>query len=241
MRGESVAIGNGAAWLGDGWKIFMKNPGIWIVFFILLMVIAVILSLIPFIGQLALALITPALYGGLIYAADRCKRDERIEVGDMFQAFRDKEKLTPMLILGGILLAFQFMMVIVVVMFIGGMAAMVGVNADPDVASAGVGMGAILALLVLLAVGLVFGMAYFFAVPLIMLRGVPPMEALQNSLGTCLRNILALLLYSILVFVAAIVAAIPFGLGFFVLFPVIMGSWYSSFIDIYPASGEAEI
>lgn len=240
MRGETVAFGNGAAWLGAGWNIFMKNPGIWIVFFILLLVIAVVLAIIPIIGQLALALITPALYGGLIYAAHRCARDEKIDVGDMFQAFRDKEKLTPMLVLGAVMVAFQFILAMIAVMFLGGMAAMIGMNADPELASAGIGMGAIFVMLVVLAISLAFGMAYFFAVPLVMLRGVPPMEAMQNSLGACLRNIPALFLYSILIFVAAIVAAIPLGLGFFVLFPVIMGSWYSSFIDIYPASGEAE-
>ena len=56
---------------------------------------------------------------------------------------------------------------------------------------------------------------------------------MKESFSGCLKNIVPFLLYGVVLFVAAIVAAIPLGLGWLVLGPVIAGSLYASYRDIY--------
>ncbi len=41
------------------------------------------------------------------------------------------------------------------------------------------------------------------------------------------------LVYGVLMFVLAVVAAIPLGLGFILLLPVAAGSLYASYVDIF--------
>ncbi len=91
----------------------------------------------------------------------------------------------------------------------------------------------LLALLVALALSLPVAMAYFYAIPLVMLEGAAPLQALQSSVQACLRNILPLLLFSIIYTVAFILAAIPFFLGFLLLIPLSFAAWYCSYVDIY--------
>jgi len=96
-----------------------------------------------------------------------------------------------------------------------------------------IGTGAILAALVatLLAVPLL--MAYWFAAPLVMLRNEEPLNAMKASFAACLVNIWPMTVYSLVAIALMIVATIPFGLGWFVLWPVIATSIYASYKDIF--------
>jgi uncharacterized membrane protein len=78
-------------------------------------------------------------------------------------------------------------------------------------------------------------MAYWFAPALVMLRGDEPVTALKASFNACLVNIGPMLIYSIIGVVLAIVATIPFGLGWLVLGPVFAASIYTSYKDIFGA------
>jgi uncharacterized membrane protein len=59
------------------------------------------------------------------------------------------------------------------------------------------------------------------------------MEAMKSSFRGCLKNVVPFLLYGIVGLVLAIIAIIPVGLGFLVLGPVMWGSMYSSYRDIF--------
>jgi uncharacterized membrane protein len=76
-------------------------------------------------------------------------------------------------------------------------------------------------------------MAIWFAPALVVLRNVAPVEAMKASFAACLKNTVPLLVYSVLYLVAAIVASIPFGLGWIVLMPVLMLTLYVSYKDIF--------
>jgi len=62
---------------------------------------------------------------------------------------------------------------------------------------------------------------------------VGAVAAMQASFFGCLRNMLPFLLYGIVLFIASIVAFIPFGLGWLVLAPVTAASIYTGYRDIY--------
>ena len=71
-------------------------------------------------------------------------------------------------------------------------------------------------------------MAYWFAPALVVLNGEEPIAAMRKSFAACWRNIGAFLIYGIIYIGLAIVATIPFGLGWFVLGPMFAGSCYAS-------------
>ncbi len=60
-----------------------------------------------------------------------------------------------------------------------------------------------------------------------------PVEAMKASFAACLKNTVPFLVYGALYLVAAIVASIPFGLGWIVLVPVLMLTMYVSYKDIF--------
>src|SRR5690606_14156021 len=65
------------------------------------------------------------------------------------------------------------------------------------------------------------------------LHEVAPVEAMRLSFIGCLRNILTFLVYGVLLFILSILASIPFGLGWLVLLPIIVGSIYAGYRDIF--------
>jgi uncharacterized membrane protein len=76
-------------------------------------------------------------------------------------------------------------------------------------------------------------MALWFAPVLAMLDGVAPAAAMKCSFTASLRNWLPFTVYGIVVLVLMVVAAIPLMLGYLVLLPVLMGSVYASYRDIF--------
>jgi hypothetical protein len=63
MEAKNVRAAQGAEWFSCGWNLFKQDFGTWFIMFLLFIVIAIVLSLIPFIGTLVLSVISPALIG----------------------------------------------------------------------------------------------------------------------------------------------------------------------------------
>jgi uncharacterized membrane protein len=90
-------------------------------------------------------------------------------------------------------------------------------------------------------------MAYIFAPALVVLEDLSAWEAMKLSFVGCLKNLLPLTLYSILVTVLfllnsvflllspilMVVAMVLFVLGFLVLFPIQIGAIYTAYREIY--------
>jgi uncharacterized membrane protein len=76
-------------------------------------------------------------------------------------------------------------------------------------------------------------MAIWFAPALVMLGGANPGAALKASFAGCLRNLIPMLIYGAIGIVLAIIASIPFALGWLVLAPVALASIYASYCDIF--------
>ncbi len=233
VQARTVDAGRGINWWSEGWALFQKNAGIWVVIALILLIGAVVLSFIPFLGSLATTLLWPVVIGSCLLAARKSESGDKLDVGDLGLGF--KESLNPLLVLGALCLAAG--VVIVVVMSILGFGAIMSLG----VAGASQGMAgmmaaagaAMLALLVGLALSIPVMMALWFAPALVVFRGVPPVEAARASFAACLRNIVPFLLHGIVFFVAAIVASIPFGLGWLVLLPVVTLTMYSSYRDVF--------
>ena len=233
---RTVDAGRGVTWWTDAWALFAKNIGMWVVLSLIMLVIFIVLSFIPLIGSLAAALLTPVFIGGWMLAARKVEGGGTLEVGDLFSGFRDK--LTPLIVLGALLLAATIVIgVVVAALGIGAVGGMMAGGAHNSaggmMAAAGTGL---FALLVALVLGFAVALAMWFAPALVVFRDMPPVDALKASVSASLKNIAPFLIYGLLYIVAAIVASIPFGLGWIVLVPIVLLTVYVSYKDIYESS-----
>jgi uncharacterized membrane protein len=105
-------------------------------------------------------------------------------------------------------------------------------DADPG-QLLGAAMSALLAVLIALALMIPVLMAIWFAAPLVVFHQLGAIEALKSSFNACLRNIVPFLIYGLILLGLAIVASIPFGLGWLVLGPVLVASLYTAYRDIF--------
>ena len=233
MEAKAVDVSRGIAWFSGGWRIFMKNPGLWIVLGIIVLAITVVLSIIPILGIFALSLVMPVLVAGLLYAAREADAGRALDVLHVFQGFRDKEKLTPLLSLGGLALAGLLASFALAFLLAGGsMVTMMLSGERPQMAAGAMG-GFMLAGLVILVVELLVATAIVYAIPLVMFRGTPTGAAMRSSFNASLRNFLPLLVFGVVYLFAAIVAMLPLMLGWLVLLPASAGMLYLSYKDLY--------
>ena len=96
--------------------------------------------------------------------------------------------------------------------------------------------GLMLSLLLSLALSVPVVMAIWFAPALVFFNNMQPVEALKASFEACMKNVLAFLVYGLIVLVLAFFAALPVGLGFLVLIPVLAGSVYAAYRDVFVAN-----
>jgi uncharacterized membrane protein len=234
-----VDAGRGWGWIAEGWQLFVRAPGIWIVILLIYLGISVVLSLIPFIGGLAYMLLSPVLAGGMLYGAAALARENTLEIGHLFRGFQDQERMGPLVLLGLISVAGYVLMILVAVVFVGGGLLMGAVMDNtgavvPPGAMGGLFAGAgLIVLLVILAILVLMTMALFYGIPLVMLAGQNAWPAVQDSIAACWINLLPLLVFGLIYLVLAVVAAIPFGLGFLILGPVTVCAIYASYRDVF--------
>ena len=242
--GRTVAPGRGVSWLGEAWQMFKEAPGSWVACFLIFIVIMIVLAVIPVLGNIAGALISPFLIAGLMAGCRALERNDELTVAHMFSGFGEKKR--PLFILGllefGISLVVMLIAAAIIFMTVGVMflGVLVGKAPDPSTAvDSQYIIAALFVVLIILALFIPVTMAVWFAPALVMLDGVEPMTALKWSFLGCLRNMGAFLLYGIVWMLLAIVATIPLGLGWLLLGPVTIASVYTAYRDIFLAGATA--
>jgi len=83
-------------------------------------------------------------------------------------------------------------------------------------------------------------MAYWFAPILAGLHNLRAMDAMKLSFFACLKNVVPFLLYGIIFMLLLILAIIPFGVGLFVVIPMMMTSLYASYADVFEIEQKAD-
>lgn len=223
-----VGAGDSINWFKGGWAIFRSEIANWVLMSLIFGVIAIVLSFIPFIGALALYLLLPLFIGGMLYSAQKADQGQAADIMDIFSMFKDEQRRTPLVILGLVMLGVGFVSMVV----IGGtMFASVDPLSNGDVAmlpSIGIGW-----LLVSIIVGILSAMLFMFAIPLVMFQKMSTIDAIKNSFMACVKNFPAFIIFMIIYTLLAIVAAIPFGLGFLILLPVMVAAVYVGYKRIF--------
>jgi uncharacterized membrane protein len=234
MEFRTVEAGRGAGWYADAWAIFKNQIGMWLLLVLIYLGLAIVLGFIPFIGQLIFALISPSLAGGLYLAAREAEAGRPLDVKMLFQPLTDERSRGPMLTLGAISIAFSLVLMLTLAAVIGGSAGTSALlDQDPATMHAQMMSAGLAGLLTVLLLSLVFLMAMLYAAPLVLFAGVPPLESLKLSLKACLGNWLPLLIFGLILIPLAILASLPFMLGWLFLMPIIMIAIYASYRDMF--------
>ena len=235
VTANTVDAGRGWAWIAEGFELFKKAPGTWILILIVFFVCAVVIHIVPIIGSLAGALLTQVFVGGMMIGCRALANGEPLELGHLFAGF--KRNTGDLVVLGVLALVGWIVCLIPGIAIVGGGAFMSMITGGSPAALFGtMGLSVLLAMLVVLVVAVPLYMALWFAPALVALDGLKPVEAMKASFMGCLKNIVPFFIYGIIMLVLCIVASIPMFLGFLVLGPVAVASMYAGYHDIFTSA-----
>lgn len=203
MSARNLPAGNGITWLTEAVNLVLKNPA---AFFLMGLIVTVIGTL-PILGSLVLMVISPALYGGIAWAARAQARGETAELAQLFQGFKEDGRIGPLLILCLPGVVAGFIAGVLIVIWVAVALAGAGVSAvleRPEALLGAAGTGAVLLGLVVVALMLVVFAVTFLAVPDVMFGERDAFVAMRRSLHGCRDNFGAMLVYLLVMVCAAI-------------------------------------
>jgi uncharacterized membrane protein len=238
---RQLTASEGAAWWGESWRIFCAAPGIWVGVVLIFAVISIALAFIPILGSFAQTVLGPVFAGGLMLGCHALAKGRPLLIGHLFEGFQGA-RFAPLVTLGLLWLAVLFAIAVVMVgtVFLtlgaSGLAALMDFSSASQIdirTLASVGASLAVVGLIALIVLLLAAMAYWFAPALVVLNGETPLNALQKSFAASWHNVGAFLLYGLVMIGLAIVASIPFLLGWIVLGPMLVGSCYAGWRTIF--------
>jgi hypothetical protein len=235
FQGRSVAAGRGWDWIVEAFALFRKQPGLWILMALVLGVAFIVIGMVPLLGSLANALLLPIFGGGLMLGCKALDRGGALEFEDLFAGF--KQKTGDLVLVGTFNLIGWVLIAFAVIAVIGGGVFMGLMSGGVDGASVSIA-SMLIALLLGAGLSVPLAMATWFAPALIVLQDLSAGAALKASFFACLRNLLAFLIYGVVMLALCIVAAIPLLLGYLVLIPVLIASVYTAYRDIFCAGQE---
>ena len=243
MNIRVVDASHGWRWIAQGILIFRKNPPQWLLLIAVLFIGSRVLFLIPLIGVIAV-LVAPNFLAGLAHGAQALEQGKPLRLGYLASGFL--KNATQLITIGAVSLVGQFLM-LMAMLLVGGD----GISTVSKTMAAGAAtpetMEAIrtaaprmmMAMIVGIGVSLPLIMAVWFAPLLVFFDDVKPLPAMVLSLWACLKNILPLLIYGMVVLVPMVILA-PLSLamrqpdlGLWLLAPILVPSLYVSYKDLF--------
>ena len=219
----------GLAWLVQGFELFKRSPGPWMLTVVVVILGAIVLSLIPFVGQLVGMLTTYLWIGGLIIGCHAVSKGERFDIRYLLAGF-DPRYLKSLVTLS-VLLAVASNLIAYLV--IGEDYFTVKFNQGSELPSEIDQVAFMKSTLIALVFTLPVVMASWFSPALIVLDNVPVIDALKLSFAGCLKNAFPFLIYGLLLAALYVAGLFTFGLAYLVIVPVTYTSMYASYKDIY--------
>lgn len=218
---------NGWLWWKQAWRLALNNWDLWSLAILVLLVIMAAINLasllVPVVGSLVPALLTPVFAAGLFHIAQRRWRGEEFQFRDLFMGF---SRRTGALLVAGVAQLLVQVAIIVVIglvslllfgmeLFDAQIAAYsfsLGGGLPPLVVDDAVLIKGLLVSLVTLALVIPYMAALWFQVPLVYLAGRNPFVALWQSLRAVVINWLPMLWYGVIPLGVVLVLALLAGL-----------------------------
>jgi hypothetical protein len=201
-----VGAARGVRWLGEGWQLFRAAPLGWLAVVFAYWLIMTVVSLVPYVGVAAAAVLVPAFSVGFMAAARSAERGARVDLAVLFDGFRQAPRAQVALgiayfaCLGAVLAATSLA-------DDGALARwmVTGRRPEEEVLQSGDFVFAMLAAALLYAPVM---MMFWFAPPLAAWHSTAPLKALFFSAAACLMNWRAFVAYGAVT--ALVTLVLPF-------------------------------
>lgn len=227
---RAVEASQGATWISQGFDLFKKTPLLWIGMFVIWGLLYFVASILP-LGGIVTGLLAYVFVGGWMLGCRSLDTGGELKVEHLFACFKS-DQLTSLLVVGALYLAGVLVIVLVSGLLVGGSLLSLFFG-KANVESIHFGFSLVIGCLLVIGLSVPLVMATWFAPALVVFHRQAPVDAMKQSFAGCMANIVPFLVYGLITLVLAMVAAIPFGLGFLVLGPVLIGSVYASYRDIF--------
>ncbi|MEW6329994.1 MAG: hypothetical protein AB1560_00900 [Pseudomonadota bacterium] len=253
------AVGQARDWIACGRQLVLRQPSLWYGMAGVYIVLAFLLTLIPFMGHLLLILITPMLLAGVIWGrahpapaepepAPPASPGQALlqtwvtqPTQELLRIFSQEGRLFGAVLLGIVTLGLVMAVKIVGYLLIGG-SMISGLAAGQ---SAGTQLTALFGIVLVAILSVLLGMALLYSVPLTVLGNRQPLDAVAESFTTCrthARTLLILVAPFFLVYVAIVAAFANYPwLGTLLLIsvgllalPLFIAAVYCSYLALFP-------
>jgi hypothetical protein len=225
---QKRSAGNATDWIGQGFKLFTQSPGGWILTMIVGFILMIVIGMIPIIGSLFSMITTYIWVAGMLLGCHAVFKGAEMDVKFLFAGFTNQPGRLVLLSLLGLLVT-----MIVAIALMSGSFSEFMITGEGDVESNIDPLEMTLKMLIGFACLIPLMMASWFAPALIVLQDMGIVAAMKASFSACSKNFLPFLLYGVLMFVIMIVCVMPFGLGLLVFMPLLYGSIYMSYRDVF--------
>ncbi|CAL96222.1 BPSS1780 family membrane protein [Azoarcus olearius] len=246
MQARQLPTPRGWAWLQEGFRLWWRNPALLSFLAFAYLLVLIIVSLFPFIGQPIASLLMPVLSLGVLNGCRAIDQGRKVGPDVLFSGF--KSNVQSLVTVGGIYLVASLLVLVLTSLVDRGalLEAMTSGRMDEQTASS---PNVLFSLLVALALSTPVMMAYWFAPLLAGWWGLTAPKAMFFSFHACLRNWRPFLAYALalMLFGALIPGLIVGVLGLIsptlatlvsvplplILIPVVFASFYCNARDVF--------
>ena len=233
MEPRTCPAGWGINWITQAFNLLKSNFLLWVGIGVAFFVILMLASFIPIIGPL-ISFASFIFIGGMIQGCAVQAQGGELRFDHLFEGF--KTHFVPLLIMTllyivGFIIAFIPMLII-----LGGMLMSLlsgNVSGLEDLSGAAI-TTMILAYLLSFAFLIPVLMSIWFAPSLIVLHDVDAITAMKMSFKGCLKNLLSMFIFGLVLMIVLPLGIIfTLGLGVFVMTPLMVITYYTSYRDVW--------
>ncbi|NMG43315.1 hypothetical protein GPA22_06160 [Aromatoleum toluvorans] len=253
MQARQLPSGRGFAWLGEGLQIWRRNPALLTFASFGYLLLLILVSVVPFLGQIIASLLMPILSLGVLNTCQAIDKGRKAGPDVLFSGFQ--QNLPALVTIGLIYLAGSLLVLLLTSLADGGTLLKVMTSGGKIEAEVATSTGFTLALLIAITLSTPVMMAYWFAPLLAGWWKLSAPKAMFFSFYACLRNWRPFLAYSIaLALFGAVLPGILLGIvGLaspmlatllsvplpLLLIPIVFASFYANARDIFGEPGNA--
>ncbi len=223
----SLPAGRGIDWVRQGFDFFKQDPGTWVLITIVGALVMIGINTIPLVSLVG-GFFTYVFSAGLMLGAKAQDDGESLTLGHLFAGF--KNSFSNLLALGAISIGYSIVAVIIAFgTFLLNLNefSLESLQQNLNIQSLLVAIMLLLVLLTPLFMGI------WFSPALIVINQVPVFQAIILSIQACLKNVMPLTIYGLILMLLFIAGAIPFMLGLLVVMPIYYASIYISYREIF--------
>lgn len=220
----------GVMWVVQAFSLFQRQALLWLGMGATLLIILGILGAIPFLN-IFMVIIVFIFVGGIVKGAAAQSQGDELRFDYLFSGFKSHGK--PLLILGLLYLLGTIVCMIPMIIGVGSVAFFLSpdnYNAMHEFSISGLIIGYLLSML--LSIPLM--MAIWFAPALIVLHDIDAITALKKSFQGCKKNLIPLFVYGLMCLVVfPMVILFTLGLGIFLVIPILLLTYFTSYRDVW--------